>query len=105
MFKNETIAAISTAMSNSGIGIVRVSGEDAISIVKKIFVPYRSGKDIEKVSSHTVHYGNIVENGRIIDEVLVIIMKAPNTYTRENVVEIDCHIILSINYVHYSFCL
>ena len=91
MFKNETIAAISTAMSNSGIGIVRVSGEDAISIVKKIFVPYRSGKDIEKVSSHTVHYGNIVENGRIIDEVLVIIMKAPNTYTRENVVEIDCH--------------
>lgn len=91
MFKNETIAAISTAMSNSGIGIVRVSGEDAINIVKKIFVPYRADKDIEKVSSHTVHYGNIVENGRIIDEVLVIIMKAPNTYTRENVVEIDCH--------------
>lgn len=91
MFKSETIAAISTAMSNSGIGIVRVSGEKSIEIVKKIFSPYKKEKDIEKVSSHTVHYGNITDKDRIIDEVLVVIMKAPNTYTREDVVEIDCH--------------
>ena len=91
MFKSETIVAISTAMSNSGIGIVRVSGEKSIEIVKKIFSPYKKEKDIEKVSSHTVHYGNITDKDRIIDEVLVVIMKAPNTYTREDVVEIDCH--------------
>ena len=91
MYKNETIAAISTSMNNSGISIVRISGEEAINIIKKIFVPFKKDKDIENVKSHTVHYGNIVSNGKVIDEVLVIIMKAPNTYTRENVVEIDCH--------------
>lgn len=91
MYKNETIAAISTAMSNSGISIVRVSGEASIDIVKKIFIPFRHGKDIEKVKSHTVHYGNIVDGENVIDEVLVVIMKAPNTYTREDVVEINCH--------------
>jgi tRNA modification GTPase len=91
MYKSETIAAISTAMNNSGISIVRVSGEKSINIVKKIFVPFRADKDIMNVKSHTVHYGNIVDNDKIIDEVLIIVMKAPNTYTRENIVEIDCH--------------
>lgn len=91
MYKNETIAAISTSMSNSGISIVRISGEDSINIIKKVFVPFKKDKNIESVKSHTVHYGNIVSEGKIIDEVLVLIMKAPNTYTREDVVEIDCH--------------
>lgn len=91
MYRNETIAAISTAMSNSGISIVRISGEDSINIIKKIFVPFRKEKDIDKVKTHTVHYGNIIDEGKIIDEVLVVIMRAPNTYTREDVVEIDCH--------------
>lgn len=91
MFQKETIAAISTGMSNSGIGIVRISGSDSINIIRKIFIPYNKNKDITKVGSHTVHYGNIVDNGHVLDEVLIIIMKAPNTYTRENVVEIDCH--------------
>lgn len=86
----ETIAAISTGMSNSGIGIIRISGIDAMNILKKIFKPNKD-KDISEVGSHTVHYGNIVDGEHIIDEVLVIIMRAPNTYTREDVVEIDCH--------------
>lgn len=87
-----TIAAISTStMSSGGISIVRMSGKDAIETADKIFVS-KNGKKLSEVSSHTVHYGNIVdEDGNIIDEVLVIVMRAPNTYTRENVVEIDCH--------------
>lgn len=91
MFQKETIAAISTGMSNSGIGIVRISGSDSIEIINKIFIPYKKDKNIKNAASHTVHYGNIVYDGHVIDEVLIIIMKAPNTYTREDVVEIDCH--------------
>lgn len=87
-----TIAAISTStMSSGGISIVRMSGKDAIETADKIFVS-KNGKKLSEASSHTVHYGNIVdEDGIIIDEVLVIVMRAPNTYTREDVVEIDCH--------------
>ena len=87
-----TIAAISTStMSSGGISIVRMSGRDAIETADKIFVS-KNGKKLSEASSHTVHYGNIVdEDGNIIDEVLVIVMRAPNTYTREDVVEIDCH--------------
>ena len=87
-----TIAAISTStMSSGGISIVRMSGKDAIETANKIFVS-KNGKKLSESSSHTVHYGNIVdEDGNIIDEVLVIVMRAPNTYTREDVVEIDCH--------------
>lgn len=87
-----TIAAISTStMSSGGISIVRMSGKDAIETADKIFVS-KNGKKLSEASSHTVHYGNIVDgDGNIIDEVLVIVMRAPNTYTREDVVEIDCH--------------
>lgn len=87
-----TIAAISTStMSSGGISIVRMSGKDAIETADKIFVS-KNGKKLSEASSHTVHYGNIVdEDGNIIDEVLVIVMRAPNTYTREDVVEIDCN--------------
>lgn len=90
----DTIAAISTStMSSGGISIVRISGADAIKIADRIFIPKKK-KKISEADSHTVHYGNIVDlnnDGEIIDEVLVIVMKAPNTYTREDVVEIDCH--------------
>ncbi len=89
--KIDTIAAIATAMTNSGIGIIRISGEDAFSVIDKI---YRSGsgkKKLSTVDSHTVHYGYIVDKEEIIDEVMVLVMRAPNTYTRENTVEIDCH--------------
>ncbi|MBR2552014.1 MAG: tRNA uridine-5-carboxymethylaminomethyl(34) synthesis GTPase MnmE [Erysipelotrichaceae bacterium] len=90
MNHTETIAAISTAMNNSGIGIVRISGDDAFDIIKKIFRPYKK-KDLDEVSSHTVHYETILDGEEIVDEVLVLFMKAPHTYTRENTVEIDCH--------------
>lgn len=87
----ETIAAIATGMSNSGIGIIRISGPEAIEVADKLFVSKKSSKKLKDMSSHTVHYGNIVFEDEIIDEVLIILMKAPNTYTREDVVEIDCH--------------
>lgn len=91
-----TIAAISTStMSNGGISVVRMSGESAIETADKIFVS-PSGKRLADVSSHTVHYGHIVKHNddgtdEICDEVLVIVMKAPHTYTKEDVVEINCH--------------
>lgn len=90
MIKKDTIAAISTAMNNSGIGIVRMSGDEAFNIIKKIFRPFKN-KDISQCSSHTVHYGYIVDGENTVDEVLVLVMKGPHTYTREDTVEIDCH--------------
>lgn len=87
----ETIAAIATGMSNSGIGIIRMSGPESISIADGIFVSARKNFKLTEAATHTVHYGNIVYEDNIIDEVLIIIMKAPNSYTREDVVEIDCH--------------
>ena len=87
----DTIAAIATAMTNSGIGIIRISGDDAIPIIKKIFYPKNNKKDIEKVDSYTAHYGFIRDGEEIIDECIVLIMRAPSTYTKEDVVEIDSH--------------
>ena len=84
---NDTIAAISTASGVGAISIVRVSGKEAISIVNQIF----RGKDLEQVPSHTIHYGHIVEENEVIDEVLVSVMKAPKTYTMEDIVEINTH--------------
>jgi len=94
--KLDTICAISTPPGVSGIGIVRLSGPDTYKIIEKIFTPGKiTGKrekiKIEKIPSHTVHYGHIIENGRIIDEVLLTIMKAPKSYTREDMAEIGCH--------------
>ncbi|MGB9809584.1 MAG: tRNA uridine-5-carboxymethylaminomethyl(34) synthesis GTPase MnmE, partial [Caldanaerobacter sp.] len=88
----DTIAAISTFPGEAGIGIVRISGEDALEILSRIFRPFKK-KDIKAVKSHTIHYGHIVdpETGEVYDEVLVTVMKKPHTYTREDVVEINCH--------------
>lgn len=90
--RTDTIAAIATALSDSGIGIIRVSGDEAIPIVNKI---YRNKKNIEVLSmyeSHTIHYGFVVEkDGSLIDEVMVSVMKAPHSYTMEDTVEINCH--------------
>ena len=82
-----TIAAIATPLGVGAIAIIRVSGLDAIAIVNKIF----RGKDLTKVKSHTINYGHIVENNKIIDEVLISVMKAPKTYTKEDIVEINTH--------------
>ena len=83
---NDTIAAISTALGVGAISIIRVSGDKSIEIVNKIF-----DKDLEKVKSHTIVYGQIVDNENIIDEVLVSVMKSPKTFTTEDVIEINCH--------------
>jgi len=86
-----TIAAIATAPGEAGIGIVRMSGDDSIDILKKVFKPKRN-IDVDKIKSRTVTYGHAVdENGGILDEVLVIIMRKPYSYTTEDVVEIHCH--------------
>ena len=86
-----TIAAISTAMSASGIGIVRISGEDAMEVISRIYRSKGGKKRIKEVPSHTIHYGYIYEGEDLIDEVLVMIMRAPRTFTGEDTVEIDCH--------------
>ena len=83
----DTITAISTPLGEGAIGIVRLSGTDAIAIANKVF----KGKNLETVDSHTINYGHIVENNEIIDEVMVSVMRAPKTFTREDVVEINTH--------------
>lgn len=91
-YKNETIAAIATALSDSGIGIVRISGENAIYIIDNIFRSAAGRRILTKVQSHTIHYGYIVDsNENVIDEVMVAVMKAPRSYTTEDTVEINCH--------------
>ena len=87
----DTIAAISTSTGNSGIGIIRVSGDEAIEIVVKIFKSNKEGKRLINVKSHTVNYGNIVDGDKVLDQVLVLVMKNPHSYTGEDTVEIDCH--------------
>ncbi len=89
--KNDTICAIATGATNAGISIIRISGENAFSVADKIFVPKKSGKKLSERKSHTLTYGNIVYNGEIIDEVLVSVMKGPNSYTAEDTAEINCH--------------
>ena len=84
----DTIAAIATALGESGIGIIRISGEDAVSIADKI---YSGKKRLIEADSHTINYGHIFFGEEIIDEVLVMLMKAPRTFTGEDTVEINCH--------------
>ncbi len=88
--KTDTIAAIATAMTSSGIGIIRISGEQAFEVIEKIFKKKNGGK-IDLSRSHTVQYGYICDQDEVIDEVLVLIMKGPHSYTAEDTVEIDCH--------------
>lgn len=89
--KTDTIAAIATAMTNAGISVIRISGEKALTIIDKIYRSKSGTKRLKDAASHTVHYGYIVDGDAVIDEVIVIIMRAPNSYTKEDVVEIDCH--------------
>ena len=89
--KTDTIAAIATGLSNSGISIIRISGEDAFSIIDKIYTSKNGNKILSREKSHTIHYGYIRDNDNLIDEVMVAIMRAPKSYTREDTVEINCH--------------
>ncbi len=87
----DTIAAISTGLTNSGIGKVRLSGDESLDIIGKIFRSPGGKKDITKAKSHTIHYGYIYDGDRLIDEVMVLLFRAPKSYTREDMAEIDCH--------------
>ncbi|UXC66832.1 tRNA uridine-5-carboxymethylaminomethyl(34) synthesis GTPase MnmE [Limosilactobacillus oris] len=88
--ENDTIAAISTPVGEGGISIIRISGEDAVAVAKRL---YHGSKDLAQVASHTINYGHIVDpdTGAEVDEVMVSVMRAPHTYTCEDVVEINCH--------------
>lgn len=90
MFHTDTIAAISTGMTSSGIGIIRISGPDAIAIADKVY-DSRSGKKLENMPTHTIHYGFIRDGEEFIDEVLVMLMRGPRSFTAEDTVEINCH--------------
>ncbi|MDY4669057.1 MAG: tRNA uridine-5-carboxymethylaminomethyl(34) synthesis GTPase MnmE [Oliverpabstia sp.] len=87
----DTIAAIATALTASGIGIIRISGEEALEIAGKVYRSKNGKNDIRKSESHRIHYGFIYDGEEMIDEVLVMVMKGPRSYTGEDTVEIDCH--------------
>jgi tRNA modification GTPase len=90
MIHQDTIIALATPTGVGAIGVIRLSGDRSIPITSKIFKS-KSGKALEDQSTHTVHFGDIVDGERIIDEVLVTLFKNPHSYTGENVVEISCH--------------
>ena len=87
----DTIAAIATAMSNSGIGIIRVSGNESIEIVDHIFKNSKKENSLKRYKSHTIHYGFIYDEDKILDEVMVSVFKSPHSFTTEDTVEINCH--------------
>ena len=89
--KTDTIAAIATAMSNSGIGIVRISGDEALDVADRIFRPTKGSRKVSDMETHTIHYGYVTDGDEVIDEVMLLIMKAPRSYTCEDTIEIDCH--------------
>ena len=92
MFVDDTIAAIATPIGEGGLAVIRISGPQALQIADRCFTP--AGKASLKPSeapTHTLHYGHVLQNGRSVDEVLVAVLRAPRTFTREDVVEISCH--------------
>ena len=88
--KTETIAAIATSLSESGISIIRISGDQALLVADKMVVT-KNGKKVSEFKSHTIHYGHVIDGDNVVDEVMVSFMKAPNSFTAENTVEINCH--------------
>ena len=91
MYQADTISAIATAVGSSGIGIIRMSGKDAIRIADEIFVP-KNGSHVSAAESHRALYGSVMdEGGRVIDEALCLVMRTPHSYTKEDVVELQCH--------------
>src|SRR5213595_2886375 len=92
MFPEDTIAAIATPLGEGGLALIRLSGPQALAVADKSFVPVgKSSLKPSQAPTHTIHYGKIVRQGRIVDEVLLSVMRAPRTFTREDIVEITCH--------------
>ena len=88
--KTDTIAAIATPMTNSSIGIIRISGDDSLEIIEKVFKAKKK-KSMKEVPSYTAHYGYAYDGDKMLDECIVLVMKGPHSYTTEDVVEINCH--------------
>ena len=91
MMGSDTIAAIATAVTNSGIGIIRISGDEALHIGDQIFRTKSGDKRLSGQKGYTVHYGTVWDPDEMIDEALALVMRAPHSYTAEDTVEIDCH--------------
>ena len=91
MYREDTIAAIATPGSGAGIGVIRISGENAVEVAEKIFRPKNKNKRLSEQPTYTIHYGNIVDGEELLDEVIVLLMRGPHSYTAEDTVEIDCH--------------
>ena len=91
MFQKDTIAAIATGMTNAGIGIIRVSGTESIQIVDSIFHAKQAGKTLVDLPGYSALFGNICDGDCVLDEAICLVMRAPNSYTTEDVVEIQCH--------------
>ena len=89
--EQDTIAAISTAVSNSGIGIIRISGKDAVAVADRVYRSKGGKKRLADQPTHTIHYGYIVDQGETVDEVLVMLMRGPKSFTSEDTVEVNCH--------------
>ena len=89
--QTDTIAAIATAVSDSGIGIIRISGSDALLVADKVYRSPKNKKKLSQAASHTIHYGYIYDEDELIDEVMVAVMRSPHSYTTEDTVEINCH--------------
>lgn len=91
MNHTDTIAAAATAMGSAGIGIIRISGTDAFAVLEKVFRPKNEKKVMSEQPGYTVHYGMAVDGEQVLDEVLVMLMRGPHSYTAEDTAEIDCH--------------
>lgn len=91
MFNSDTIAAIATGMTNSGIGIIRISGTESFAVADRIFVPAKKNQKMKDAESHTIHYGFIKDGEETVDEVMVSVMRSPRSFTTEDTVEINCH--------------
>lgn len=91
ILKSDTIAAIATAPGNSGIGIIRISGPEAVAVADRIFRAKNKNKHLNQVPTHTIHYGYICDGQEVLDEVLVMLMRGPHSYTAEDTIEINCH--------------
>ena len=92
MLCDDTIAAIATPLGEGGLALIRLSGPQALAVADKVFAPIgQSSRKPSEALSHTIHYGRIERGGRALDEVMLAVMRAPRTFTREDVVEITCH--------------